>query len=158
MANKKLKEPNMIRGTMFRKGRRVQYKINLERKIRDRNTKVTLCCYSWWWDWGWCVCACSLNIFHYKFFLHALRNFVKISVKPHTPWGQHWETWGCPGYTLRSSCPWHYGKLSLFAEQRSGPSVVGSMAVKSYTFLISCLLWVSTAHLEVELPNLLAIL
>lgn len=58
----------------------------------------------------------------------------------------------------RSSCPWHYGKLSLFVEQRSGPSVVGSMAVKSYTFLISCLLWVSTAHLEVELPNLLAIL
>lgn len=51
----------------------------------------------------------------------------------------HWGSWVCPGDTLRFSCLQRCGKLSLFVEQKSGPCVVGSMAIKS-CFLISCLL------------------
>lgn len=128
--------------------------IKLERKRMDRNTKVML--FSAVGDGGGgCggVCVCICQIYSTPNFCSCLEEFCEDWCPAIFTMKTRWGPWGHPSHALRSSCAWHCGKRSLYVEQRSGLSVVGSKAMRSYTFLICCLLCISTENLEVELTN-----
>lgn len=142
VANRNIKEPKMISGYWVHKPREdaVQDQFREKGKGQKYKSLGLLCC--WWW---WCVdvdvCGVlACYIYSIVNFCCYLDEFCQDQCSATNTMKTRWEAWGCPGDTLRQSCLWHCGMLRLFMEQRSGPSVVRSTAMKSYTFLISRLL------------------